>query len=126
MNPSHRDDNSLICSEIHHLSMISLKKKWRYKVTYYKRLSIAVSENMLIFEAEIKGFAIMIGTLKASDVYMDLLETLPDDEKLDLISKLVKSMKKAVAVKRSRRTSSPASLVTGWGYGHRRLRRYAS
>ena len=40
----------------------------------------------------------MIGTLKANDVYMDLLETLPDDEKLDLISKLVKSMKKAVAV----------------------------
>ena len=43
----------------------------------------------------------MIGSLKASDVYMDILDTLPNEEKLDLISKLVKSMKKAVTVKKN-------------------------
>ena len=42
----------------------------------------------------------MIGTLRASDVYMDILDTLPNEDKLDLISKLVKSMKKAVTVKK--------------------------
>ena len=36
----------------------------------------------------------MMRLLRASDVYMDMLETLPNEEKLDLISKLVKSMKK--------------------------------
>ena len=42
----------------------------------------------------------MIGTLRTSDVYMDILDTLPNEDKLDLISKLVKSMKKAVTVKK--------------------------
>lgn len=41
----------------------------------------------------------MIGTLRVSDVYMDMLGTLPNEDKLDLISKLVKSMKKAVTPK---------------------------
>ena len=36
----------------------------------------------------------MIGTLKASDVYMDMLRELPNEDKLDLISELIKSMKK--------------------------------
>ena len=36
----------------------------------------------------------MISTLKASDVYMDMLATLPNEDKLDLISELLKSMKK--------------------------------
>lgn len=39
----------------------------------------------------------MIGAIKLSDVYMDMLGTLSNEEKLDLISQLVKSMKKAVA-----------------------------
>ncbi|MBQ6210488.1 MAG: hypothetical protein IJK42_12080 [Prevotella sp.] len=38
----------------------------------------------------------MIETLKISDIYMDLLGSLPNEDKIDLISKLVKSMKKAV------------------------------
>ena len=42
----------------------------------------------------------MIGTLKATDVYMDLLKTLSNEDKLELISELVKSMKKAVTVKK--------------------------
>ena len=42
----------------------------------------------------------MIRTLRASDVYMDMLRALPNEDKLDLISELVKSMKKAVSVKK--------------------------
>lgn len=38
----------------------------------------------------------MIGTLKVSDIYMDILNSLPDEDKLDIISKLVKSMKKTI------------------------------
>ena len=44
----------------------------------------------------------MIGSLKASDVYMDMLETLPDEEKLDLISKLSASMRNDADTKRTR------------------------
>ena len=56
----------------------------------------------------------MIGSLKASDVYMDMLETLPDEEKLDLISKLVKSMKKAVTVKKNPKDIF-ARFSNNWG-----------
>ena len=56
----------------------------------------------------------MIGTLKASDVYMDMLETLPNEEKLDLISKLVKSMKKAVTVKKNPKDIF-ARFSSNWG-----------
>lgn len=38
----------------------------------------------------------MLGSIRVTDVYMDMLDTLPNEDKLDLISKLVKSMKKAV------------------------------
>ena len=38
----------------------------------------------------------MIGSLKVSDIYMDMLKSLPNEDKLDIISKLVKSMKKVV------------------------------
>ena len=41
----------------------------------------------------------MVGSINVSDVYMDMLGTLPSEDKLDLISKLVKSMKKAVYIK---------------------------
>ena len=56
----------------------------------------------------------MIGTLKASDVYMDILDTLPNEEKLDLISKLVKSMKKAVTVKKNPKDIF-ARFSSNWG-----------
>ena len=56
----------------------------------------------------------MIGTLKASDVYMDILDTLPNEEKLDLISKLVKSMKKAVIVKKKPKDIF-ARFSSDWG-----------
>ncbi len=42
----------------------------------------------------------MIGTLRASDVYMEMLGTLPNEDKLDLITKLLRSMKGAVAARR--------------------------
>ena len=38
----------------------------------------------------------MIETLTVSDIYMDILGSLSNEDKLDIISKLVKSMKKAV------------------------------
>ena len=41
----------------------------------------------------------MIGTININDVYMDMLGSLSSEDKLDLISRLVKSMKKAVAPK---------------------------
>ena len=56
----------------------------------------------------------MIGSLKASDVYMDMLETLPDEVKIDLISKLVKSMKKAVTVKKNPKDIF-ARFSSNWG-----------
>ncbi len=56
----------------------------------------------------------MIGTLRASDVYMDMLGTLPNEEKLDLISKLLKSMKRAVAVKKEPKDIF-ARFSSDWG-----------
>ena len=45
---------------------------------------------------------------------MDMLETLPNEEKLDLISKLVKSMKKAVTVKKNPKDIF-ARFSSNWG-----------
>ena len=56
----------------------------------------------------------MIETLRASDVYMDILETLPNEDKLDLISKLVKSMKKAVVAKKKSKDIF-AGFSSDWG-----------
>ncbi len=56
----------------------------------------------------------MIGTLRVSDVYMDMLGTLPNEEKLDLISKLLKSMKSAVAVKKEPKDIF-ARFSSDWG-----------
>lgn len=42
----------------------------------------------------------MIGTINVNDVYMDLLGTLPNEDKIDLIIRLVKSMKKTVSAKK--------------------------
>ena len=38
----------------------------------------------------------MTGTFNVSDIYMDMLRTLPSEDKIDLITKLVKSMKSIV------------------------------
>ena len=56
----------------------------------------------------------MIGTLKASDVYMDMLRALPNEDKLDLISELVKSMKKAVGIKKEPKDIF-ARFSSDWG-----------
>ena len=56
----------------------------------------------------------MVGTLNVSDVYMDMLGTLPGEDKLDLISKLVKSMKKAVTPKVETKDIF-ARFSTDWG-----------
>ena len=42
----------------------------------------------------------MIGTINVNDVYMDLLGSLPNEDKIDLITRLVKSMKKTVSAKK--------------------------
>ena len=56
----------------------------------------------------------MIGTFNINDAYMDILATLPNEDKLDLISRLVNSMKKAVS-----KTKEPADQFSGfsndWG-----------
>jgi len=56
----------------------------------------------------------MIGTLRTSDVYMDILGTLSNEDKLDLISKLLKSMKKAVKTKRETKDIF-ARFSNDWG-----------
>ena len=56
----------------------------------------------------------MIGTLRLSDVYMDMLGTLSNEDKLDLISELVKSMKKAVAPENESKNVF-AHFSTDWG-----------
>ena len=56
----------------------------------------------------------MIGTLRLSDVYMDMLGTLSNEDKLDLISELVKSMKKAVAPENDPKNVF-AHFSTDWG-----------
>lgn len=56
----------------------------------------------------------MIGTLRLSDVYMDMLGTLSNEDKLDLISELVKSMKKAVASENDSKNVF-AHFSTDWG-----------
>ncbi len=65
-------------------------------------------------QTEIQKTAIMIGTLRTSDVYMDILGTLPNEDKLDLISKLLKSMKKAVTTKRETKDIF-ARFSSDWG-----------
>lgn len=56
----------------------------------------------------------MIGTINVNDVYMDLLGTLPNEDKIDLITRLVKSMKKNVAVKKESKDIF-ASFSSDWG-----------
>ena len=56
----------------------------------------------------------MIGTLRASDVYMDMLAPLSNEDKLDLISELVKSMKKVVKVRKESKDIF-ANFSSDWG-----------
>ncbi len=58
----------------------------------------------------------MVGTLDINNAYMEMLGSLSNEDELDLISKLVKSMKKAVT-----KPSEPADTFAGfssdWGDG---------
>ena len=56
----------------------------------------------------------MIGTINVNDVYMDLLGTLPNEDKIDLITRLVKSMKKTVSAKKEPKDIF-ACFSSDWG-----------
>ena len=56
----------------------------------------------------------MVGTINVNDAYLEMLGTLPDEDKLDLISKLLKSMKKAVSVKKAPKDVF-ARFSSDWG-----------
>ena len=56
----------------------------------------------------------MVGTINVNDAYLEMLGTLPDEDKLDLISKLLKSMKKAVSVKKTPKDVF-ARFSSDWG-----------
>ena len=58
----------------------------------------------------------MIGTFNINNAYMDMLSTLPNEDKLDLISKLIKSMKGAVATKEKSKDIF-AKFSSDWGEG---------
>lgn len=54
------------------------------------------------------------GTINMSDAYMDMLSTLPNEDKLDLISKLINSMKHAVS-KKIKTKDVFANFSSDWG-----------
>ena len=56
----------------------------------------------------------MVGTLRVADAYMDMLGTLPNTDKIDLIARLIKSMKKAVTVPAEKKDVF-ARFSTDWG-----------
>ena len=56
----------------------------------------------------------MIGTINVNDVYMDLLGSLPNEDKIDLITRLVKSMKKTVSAKKEPKDIF-ACFSSDWG-----------
>ena len=58
----------------------------------------------------------MIGTFNINSVYMDMLGTLPDEDKLDLISRLIKSMKGAVTTKENTKDIF-TKFSNDWGEG---------
>lgn len=58
----------------------------------------------------------MIGTYDINKAYMDMLAILPNEDKLDLISRLVKSMKLAVTPK-VRKEDIFAGFSGDWGEG---------
>ena len=58
----------------------------------------------------------MVGTIDINKAYMDMLTTLPNEDKLDLISRLVKSMKMTVASK-AKTKDIFAGFSSDWGEG---------
>ena len=54
------------------------------------------------------------GTINLSDAYMDMLSTLPNEDKLDLVSKLVNSMKQVVS-KKTKAKDIFANFSSDWG-----------
>ena len=59
----------------------------------------------------------MLGTLNISDAYMDMLCTLPYEDKLKLITKLANSLKQAVAPTMKAKKDVFASFSSDWGEG---------
>lgn len=58
----------------------------------------------------------MVGTFDINNAYMDMLATLPNEDKLDLISRLIKSMKSAFASKNNTEDIF-AGFSGNWGEG---------
>ena len=58
----------------------------------------------------------MVGTINVSDIYMDMLGTLPREVKIDLITKLVKSMKN-VRMSKKETKAIFANFSNDWGEG---------
>lgn len=58
----------------------------------------------------------MIGTIDINKAYMDLLTSLPNEDKLDIISRLVKSMRLTVASK-AKTEDLFAGFSSDWGEG---------
>lgn len=54
------------------------------------------------------------GTINLSDAYMDMLGTLPNEDKLDLVLKLVNSMKQVVS-KKTKAKDIFANFSSDWG-----------
>ncbi len=60
---------------------------------------LEVSRKIPIFADSNNLHASMVGSININDVYMDILNKLSNEDKLDLISRLVKSMKRNVSTK---------------------------
>ena len=76
--------------------------------------SLLGSDILIIFASRNLNVMTMIGSINVSDVYMDILGSLPNEDKIDLISRLVKSMKKAVVP--TKKNKDPfASFSSDWG-----------
>lgn len=75
---------------------------------------LEVSQKIPIFADSNNLHASMVGSININDVYMDILNKLSNEDKLDLISRLVKSMKRDVSTKAVRKDVF-ASFSTDWG-----------
>ena len=75
---------------------------------------LEVSRKIPIFADSNNLHASMVGSININDVYMDILNKLSNEDKLDLISRLVKSMKRDVSTKVVRKDVF-AGFSTDWG-----------
>lgn len=75
---------------------------------------LEVSQKIPIFADSNNLYASMVGSININDVYMDILNKLSNEDKLDLISRLIKSMKRDVSTKVVRKDVF-AGFSTDWG-----------